>query len=249
MSRTDDAAGLTIYVAGPMRGIPDFNFPAFDAAALQLRALGHVVCNPAERDREIHGESVGKSATGDLADIAHLGFDLRETLAWDLNWIAANADAVAVLPGWEDSKGAAAEVALARALGLVVATVASFTGEEEPSPVAIGEVRVTSSTGGQKGVKDERFDLIPAIPLGLLARHYGRGALKYDDHNWRRGYPWGFSYGAMQRHLKAFWAGEDIDEETGSLHVIAAAWHCFTLAEFLTFPEYAQHDDRYLRRE
>lgn len=50
------------------------------------------------------------------------------------------------------------------------------------------EVRTTSSTGGEKGQKLERFDLIPPGPLTTLAQLYGKGALKYADHNWARGY-------------------------------------------------------------
>ena len=99
------------------------------------------------------------------------------------------------------------------------------------------EVRVTSITGGQKGAKQARYDLIPSIPLDLLARHYGKGAEKYAQvnglDNWRNGYEWSLSYAAMQRHLNAFWAGEDFDPETQSPHLVAAAWHCFTLLEFM----------------
>ncbi len=73
------------------------------------------------------------------------------------------------------------------------------------------EVRTTSSTGGQKGVKLQRFDLIPVGPLTRLAEHYGRGALKYSDHNWRKGYEWSKSYAALQRHLTAWWNGEEYD--------------------------------------
>lgn len=86
-----------IYLAGPMRNIPEFNFPAFNAAAAKLRAEGHEVYNPAE-------EEPGKS--------------YREYLAADLAWICAEAEAIALLPGWEGSSGARAEFVTAHALGL-----------------------------------------------------------------------------------------------------------------------------------
>lgn len=73
------------------------------------------------------------------------------------------------------------------------------------------EIRTTSNTGGQKGVKLERHDLIPQIPLQMLAEHFGRGARKYDDHQWRKGYEWSKSYSAMQRHSSDFWSGKDYD--------------------------------------
>jgi len=114
---------MKIYVAGPMRGIPEFNFPAFNAAAAALRAVGHVVFNPAERDIERHnGVDVSKgNATGDeeIAAKEH-GFSLRDALADDTRWICKEADAIALLPGWGASKGAKAELALAEALGLEI---------------------------------------------------------------------------------------------------------------------------------
>lgn len=240
---------MKVYVAGPMRGIKDFNFPAFDACADWIREFGYEVFNPADRDREKHGDDVNKSATGDLADIVSTGFSLRDALGADLAWIAAEADAVCVLPGWENSKGAQAEVALARALGLEVwAWDPESHGapmlEVDDDPAPAGEVRTVSSTGGEKGVKLERFDLLPTLPLEELAKHYGRGAAKYDDHNWARGYEWSKSYAALQRHANAFWSGTDIDPETGSPHIVAVAWHAFTLTEFLLKDEYAQFDDR-----
>lgn len=92
------------------------------------------------------------------------------------------------------------------------------------------EARMTDpDTGGQKGVKPERFDLIPAEPLMELARVYGWGATKYDDHNWRKGYNWGWSFASLMRHAWEWWAGKRADPESG-LHPLAhVAWHCFTL--------------------
>ncbi len=106
------------------------------------------------------------------------------------------------------------------------------------------EVRITDpDTGAQKGSKDERHDLIPSGALAALARVYGYGAGKYDDHNWRKGYVWSLSYAAMQRHLRAFWGGEDYDPESGLPHLAHAAWHCFTLLTFME--EHPEKDNRY----
>lgn len=102
-----------------MRGIPEFNFPAFMEAAALLRVEGHEVFNPAERDTKEYGEDFAKAAPhGDLAEVPV--FSLREALGADLAWICAEAEAIALLPGWENSKGVRAELATANALGLQV---------------------------------------------------------------------------------------------------------------------------------
>lgn len=111
-----------LYLAGPMRGILEFNFPAFHAAAARLRAEGFEVFSPAEKDNERHGTDISKgNMTGDetIATQQH-GFNLREALGLDLAYICAEADGVALLPGWENSKGARAERAAAEALGLEI---------------------------------------------------------------------------------------------------------------------------------
>lgn len=131
------------------------------------------------------------------------------------------------------------------------------------------EERTRSSTGGEKGVKLARFDLIPVDPLHALAEHFGRGSRKYAAHQWRQGYEWSKSYNALLRHLQAWWRGEDFDvcsndpegcssgpdswepiepdtcyNHTGSHHMVAVAWHSFVIQEFIQrFPE---HDDRFI---
>lgn len=116
--------------------------------------------------------------------------------------------------------------------------VDSYTvdGYEYPSPTRVAqlghEVRtVDPLTGGEKGTKLARFDLIPADTLRDLAEHYGRGAEKYADRNWERGYKWSLSYAALLRHLMSWWDGEDTDDE-GFEHIIAAIWHSIALATF-----------------
>ncbi len=111
---------MKVYLAGPMRGIPHFNFPAFHAAAAKLRAEGHEVFCPAENDCERHGKdiSVDNHDGSEAHAISTYNFNIREALGEDFAWICATAEAIALLPGWENSKGANAELATARALGL-----------------------------------------------------------------------------------------------------------------------------------
>lgn len=137
---------------------------------------------------------------------------------------------------------AAADQAQADELEARVLEAAAFPSRIILPADASGEVRTVSATGGEKGVKPARFDLIPPGFLWALAEHFGVGARKYDDNNWQRGYEWSKSYGALQRHLFAWIAGEDIDAETGSNHLIAVAWHACCLHWFsANRPEF---DDR-----
>ena len=108
------------------------------------------------------------------------------------------------------------------------------------------EVRLTDEvTGGQKGSKLARISLIPVYAQIEEAKVYGMGAEKYAPHNWRRGYPWSWSYDAMQRHLTQFWNGEDLDEESGLPHVAHARWHTGVLLEFMRYD--LGTDDRMFR--
>lgn len=89
-----------VYLAGPMTGFENFNFPAFNRMAADLRDRGYVVENPAE-----HG----------VVD----GADWADYMAYDLTRLGLCGQ-VAVLPGWENSKGARLEVHIARELGMPV---------------------------------------------------------------------------------------------------------------------------------
>lgn len=112
---------MNVYLAGPMSDVPFFNVPAFLTAGVALRAAGHVVFNPAEADIERAGDFYTRCPQGtraelEAADVPQINY--RDCLRLDLNYILDHADAIALLPGWERSKGVAAELATARALGL-----------------------------------------------------------------------------------------------------------------------------------
>lgn len=102
------------YVAGPMRGLPQFNFPAFDEARDNLLSFNVNVISPADIDR----------AAGDEDSDNQKLFCLRDFFS--LYFIRANAGEkgegayLAMLPGWESSIGAAAEFMIGRWLGLTI---------------------------------------------------------------------------------------------------------------------------------
>lgn len=89
---------MRIYLAGPMRGYPRFNFDAFNAAAEFLRGMGYDVFSPAERDVQN-----GFNPDSDVAK------PLSHYMAIDLPEVC-KADALVLLKGWEASEGANIEV-------------------------------------------------------------------------------------------------------------------------------------------
>ena len=85
------------YLAGPMTGYPEFNYPAFTAAAENLRAQGMTVVSP----HELHDGDTTQHWTH------YLRRDLHALL---------DCDALVLLPGWEKSRGATLEAAIAESL-------------------------------------------------------------------------------------------------------------------------------------
>jgi len=237
-----------VYIAGPMRGIPQYNFPLFYQVEEELRALGCEVINPARRDVEEDG----------FDPATHEPRSIAEYMAIDLP-LVCGADRVCLLEGWHGSHGARLEARTALACGkrfmryvadeadgypilqwardCVAETLdhtdASGEWRDLNKVTPPDEVRVTDSdTGAQKGSKLARFDLIPAWAMWQVAEHYGKGAKKYADRNWEKGYAWSLSYAALHRHLNQFWGGEDFDAETGSHHMAAITFHALALLTF-----------------
>lgn len=91
---------MKLYIAGPMSGIKDLNFPAFHREAANYRAQGHEVVNPAEINADPNAQWLDCMR----ADIKQL----------------VDCDAIAMLPGWEWSRGARLEHHIANALGMKV---------------------------------------------------------------------------------------------------------------------------------
>lgn len=87
---------MKLYIAGPMSGLPEFNYPAFHAAEAQLQAAGYETLNPATNGEKDSWEDYMRAGIAQVIQ----------------------ADALALLPGWHASRGARIEVDLAANLGM-----------------------------------------------------------------------------------------------------------------------------------
>lgn len=89
-----------VYISGPMTGFADFNFPAFNAEAARLRAMGLDVVNPAELNPE-PGATWEQCMRKDIAALM-------------------TCDTLALLPRWELSDGANLELHIAHRVGICI---------------------------------------------------------------------------------------------------------------------------------
>ena len=99
-----------VYIAGPMRGYPELNFPMFFKYEEVWKDKGWVVVNPAQMDLDD-----GYNPYEDK-DIEVNGISFTEAMARDLPAVAS-CHAIALLPGWEASVGANTELKHALSLG------------------------------------------------------------------------------------------------------------------------------------
>jgi hypothetical protein len=98
---------MRVYISGPMTGYPELNYPQFVAAGDALADRGHEPVDPSRHPKQASWSD-------------YLRLDLADLLT---------CDAVAVLPGWECSRGAALEVHVAHALGMTVLPIERWEAE------------------------------------------------------------------------------------------------------------------------
>lgn len=99
---------ITLYIAGPMTGLPELNFPAFFDAEAELKRAGFAVLNPADRAGRTEGMPWSWYLRRGLRDVTE-------------------ADGIALLPGWENSRGAQLEVHVAKGLHMMATSVDGWT--------------------------------------------------------------------------------------------------------------------------
>lgn len=142
---------MRVYIAGPMTGLPEFNFPAFNAMAEVLRADGWHVENPAE-----HGHVDG-AEWGDYlrCDISRL----------------STCSAMMLLPGWSSSRGARLEVSIAKELGHEIL----YAVDAEQMPTDFDRVTAERDALQQRlTAADEREDSLKnMLKQWMIAAHLG----------------------------------------------------------------------------
>ena len=100
------------------------------------------------------------------------------------------------------------------------------------------------SEQGMKFDSDKvRLELLPPEALWGTSKVLTFGAKKYADRNWEKGINYSRVYGAMLRHMTAWWMGEDLDPETGLSHLHHAAC-CASFLQTYTERNMDSFDDR-----
>lgn len=126
---------MKIYLAGPMSGYPQFNFPAFYAAAKELRNQGWEVVSPAELDDQEDKGAALLSTDGNVNDRTIVKKTWGDFLARDVKLLADEGiKGIIFLPGWEKSKGARLEAYVGLNLGFTYHTYDPETEVVSPLP-------------------------------------------------------------------------------------------------------------------
>jgi len=236
-----------IYIAGPMTGIRNYNFPAFFTAADSLRRNGFDPINPAEMDIK-EGDVTVTYPVGDPSGVVALSptWDRSKVMARDLDAVRTS-DGVLVLAGWRNSLGALDEVTCALLygvdvypsisyllLGLPIAT-SDLRQMVRRSKDRLREVQASDGgdpvvdrlfTGATKSEPEELLDtfrqmLSLATSDGAAKRRAGLKPCWKDD---------GSHPGAFFRHLRRFMEGETVDPDSGADPRVHMAWRLLAWA-------------------
>jgi hypothetical protein len=197
-----------------MRNIAEYNFPAFDAARDGLRRMGWDVISPADMDRAAGFDPDALSEDHDWSTIPP---DFNFSAAFERDIAAIQrADAIFLLQGWEKSKGARAEKAVAEWLGKTIMYQVEPAVSADP----------TSKPTNPKDIVGSNklpLHLWPSTATALGCIGMLNGALKYGRSNFRAiGVRASIYYDAARRHLDAWFEGEECDPDDGVPHLSAA---------------------------
>lgn len=202
---------MKIYLAGPMRGLPGLNFLAFEQATIRLRDLGHEVTSPAEKDIEAGFSSENQRPWIECA--------CEDALA------VLQSEAIALLPGWERSRGTRFEVMAALAADNHIEILDAETllpienplqkilDSDKPKNQEAGGMRVFS-TGATRNLSSDKPDFdgfLSPLALDLFAgymhkhRFQADGTVRASD-NWQKGIPLPEYMKSAWRHFFHWWS-------------------------------------------
>jgi hypothetical protein len=231
-----------IYIAGSMKGHDDFNFPLFFQAEEFLSSQGYDVVNPARLDCEA-GFPLERLKQLNEAEFKEF---LNGATKRDLDALQG-CDGIVMLPGWESSKGARAEKAVAEWMHRRVGYLWSENGDgfnltwedekQQPKQPYNSDERAEwdveqpkfhpNDPKGAAGAKKCPMHLLPPVALEQIAWVMGLGAEKYKAWNFIEADVCASTYiGALLRHWSEFAKGVDIDPESGLPHLAHVAANC-----------------------
>lgn len=136
---------MKLYISGPMKGYPEHNFPAFNAAANHLRSLGFEVVNPAEINPGPAPEE-DDSPTWQAFYHACLRADIRALM---------DCEGIILIPGWEHSSGANLELHIAHRVGITPYVYSAFLASHTQNPVHPDRTDASPSNDSGRGAGGE----------------------------------------------------------------------------------------------
>lgn len=232
---------MKIYIAGPMSGYPEFNFPAFFAAQKKFEDAGWTVFNPANKDAENEVTTDKSFAAGDAKVLMSSGWDFRDAYQWDVDRVI-EADAIYLLKGWEKSVGAQGELAVAKSIKLRYPEY-EIMYEEEPATEVDPSGKSAKVAGakldaGKTPIFRGAIDYFPRA-LTKVAGVSFAGAMKYTWKGWES-VPDGinrYSDAGLRHKVKESIEGPyDLDFLNGTpsqkiLHKAQVAWNDLAVLE------------------
>ena len=160
-----------LYLAGPMRGIAFYNFPMFDQVAHSLRVAKYEVINPADEDRrEDNFDPTSQPKFADPANcVVQPGMDFSKIIRRCFEAVL-RCDEIVLLPGWENSVGAIAELFIAVWSGKRIRVVNIFGNDEMGLHFSIPEIDLATAISRIHVARNEPKESDDEDVLDIAAR-------------------------------------------------------------------------------
>ncbi len=232
-----------VYICGPMRGKPWYNFSAFDQVKNNLIANGFKVISPADLDRAAGFDPDDLPEDTDWDEFPEGAGMLDDVIKRDVEAIM-KADALFCMHGYEWSTGCFAERALASWRGVEVFydmddllnwrnnchheanLQASLPQPQELTATSTkvdgldsGNAIQSFGTGAVRDTADNkpRIDLISPFAEERHGELMRKGAVKYAERNWEKGMPLSRFLASLHRHMNKFDQGDASEDHLAAI--------------------------------